>query len=488
MSDFVHLHLHTEYSKLDGLGKPQQWADRAADMGFTHLAMTDHGNCDGAIKFRQACKNAGIKSIFGAELYIVENAKEHVKGEKRGHITLLVKNDLGWMNLLSLISKSNVEGFYYRPRIEPAWLLERCDGLIIMTACASSFLHFPWGQELFRDLLHFKKDDLYVELMPHQFKEQYETNKLGLEIADKYGVKIVGTNDAHYIRKSDEISQEVLLAIQTNKKWNDPHRWKFQGSGYYLKSRTEMARAFRDQGILTNKEYNEAIYNTMEVAEKCNFEIQKLPVSLPRVPRLKDTDDVEALKRICEDGLYNLVEKKGLDEKAYRKRYEEELKIILDKGYERYFLIVWDIVSWCRQNDILVGPGRGSSAGSLICYLMGITRVDPLEFGLVFARFIAPNRCFTEDTLILCNNEVKEISDIVPGDIIINKFGNRDVVEKIKCFEIQENLLEIEYEGKTIRCTEDHEWIVLNKYDKVEKKKAKDLDIENDRLIRVIQK
>lgn len=390
--NFTHLHVHSMNSLLDGLGSTDQYVQAAKKLGMTHLAITDHGNIDCAVQFQKSCEKHGINPIFGAELYIVEDRNRKEKGETRAHITLLVKNITGWVNLLKMISISNLEGFYYRPRIDVETLLWHCDGLVIMTACTASLLNFDWGKQVILDLVKFKKEDIYVEIMPHIFKEQKEFNERAIQFAQENGFKIVATNDCHYIDKNDEKSQEVLLAVQSRTTWENPNRWKFKGSGYYLRSRGEMSKAFKAQGTVESEIVIEALQNTGEVAEKCgSFRIEKKEPLLPKVPKVEGDDD-EYLKKICASAFHHKIEKTGKHVKRYQKRLNEELGLIIKSKFSRYFLIVWELVNWCKQNDIMVGPGRGSSGGSLVCYLLGITQVDPIEYNLVFARFISPER------------------------------------------------------------------------------------------------
>lgn len=384
---FVHLHVHTEHSYLDGLGKPEQYAKRAAELGMPALAITDHGNCDGAVKFHRACQKVGIHPIYGCEFFIVSNPSEHPKGEKRSHITCLAKNKVGFENMNKMITWSNIHGMYYRPRISPDVLIEHSEGIIVMSACAATYLEKSWGEELLNRLLDKQADDVYLEVMPHLFDLQKKTNAFVVEISKKTGAKLVATNDCHFIHADDAQSQEVLLSIQTKKTWNDPNRWKFErGEGYYLKSQTEMSRSFREQGVLTNEEYRQAINTTMDIASKCEFVLEKRQIFLPAVSKKPDIDEI---KDICNQ---EIIKRGFKNNEKYIARYNDELEIIGKNSFARYFLIVQNLVNWCKKNDIMVGPGRGSAGGSLVCYLLGITQVDPIKYDLLFARFISPDR------------------------------------------------------------------------------------------------
>jgi DNA polymerase-3 subunit alpha len=394
MKEFVHLHVHNEFSYLDGFGKSKQYAEYAKELGMKYLALTNHGNVDGAVDFQNACIENDIIPIHGCELYIVKDHSIKEKGDKRLHVTVLVKNKIGWQNLLKMLTIAHIDGFYYRPRVSPDVLAAHSEGLIIMSACSSSLLREKWGIKCFRDLREKINGDLYLEIMPHCFPEQLEVNEICLDIHKEWKLKLVATNDCHYIQEEDSKAQEVLLAIQSKKKWNDPDRWRFSITGLYLKDHEEMRRAFREQGQLKLPIYSEAMANTFEIAEKCkDFKVDKLPVELPEVPELKGQDETEKLKELCEEGFrkkYSNIGKRQTRE--YRERLKFEFDTITKQGFTRYFLLVWELIKWCKNNDIMVGPGRGSSGGSIVAYLLNITDVDPMRFGLIFARFISPAR------------------------------------------------------------------------------------------------
>lgn len=395
MSNFVHLHNHTMYSTLDGFGKPHLYANAARSRGHSHLAITDHGNIDGAIKFQEACKTAGVIPIFGCEFYIVKDINIKEKGEKKCHVTVLARNEHGWNNILKMVSISNLQGFYYKPRISPEVLIDHIFGTIIMTGCSLSFLNEDsWGIDLFWKLKELYSEDTYLEVMPHNFQEQNVLNMLCKGLSASQGMKLVATNDCHYVEKSDAINQEVLLAIQTKKKWKDPDRWKFNGKGFYMRTRKEMTECFKEQEALGLDQIREAIRNTMDIAEKCSGfqEIPKQKINLPVIKRFEKDGAKKTIERLCKAGFFEKIEMRGKDVNLYKERLDMELEIIFQKNYARYFLIVWDLVLWCKNRNIFVGPGRGSSSGSLVCYLLGITKVDPIEHDLIFARFISPDR------------------------------------------------------------------------------------------------
>lgn len=397
-NNFVHLHVHNEYSILDGFGTAENYAKRIKQIGQPGMALTNHGNVDGNIKFQNEFIKQGLIPIHGCEFYIVENIKEHTKGEKRSHLLALVKNEIGWTNMLKMLTIANIDGQYYRPRIDPETLLNHCEGLIISTACTASFLHEKWGVKLLKKLHEKIGDDLYTEVMPFKYDDQIETNKLAVKYSQLLGIKIIATNDCHYINKDDAQSQEVLLAIQSKKKWDDPQRWKFSVTGLYAKSYAEMALAFEKQGLFSKKQIAEYLENTNEVFNKCKkFRIPQRQVQLPKTPELKERNipAKELLLEKCKEGFKEKIihnEKRKAKKDIYKQRLDEEMELIVRQGFCEYFLIVEEIIRWCKENNIMTGPGRGSAGGSLVCYLLNITKIDPVEFNLLFSRFISPDR------------------------------------------------------------------------------------------------
>ena len=404
MERFVHLHVHDQYSLLDGFGSATQYVQEASRLGMRSLALTNHGNVDGCLKFQRACGDI-VKPVFGCELYIVENASIKKQGEKRFHITCLVEDVCGWTNLLKIITRANMDGFYARPRTDPASVVECCDGMTWMSGCMSSPLVHPWGRRMFRDLSNrLGREKVFVEVIPHAMEEQANLNRRVIDFGKSNGLGIVATNDCHYPLKEDSKIQEVLLAIQRNAKWKDPKRWRFSIDGLHLRTAGEMMDAFREQGAMKRRDAEEAIEATSAIASRCHGGFPSIPkrdVELPKVPCLGDEDDDVAMWRLVKEGFDELVRpfvpkkdfrgnKFGLED--YRARVKEEMKTILDLGFQRYFLIVWELFDWCRGNDVGVGPGRGSSGGSLVAYLLKITWVDPLEHGLLFTRFVSPSR------------------------------------------------------------------------------------------------
>ena len=401
--NFTQLHNHNEYSFLDGFGSTEDWVDTAVELEFKYLGICNHGNVDGVIKFQKACLEKNIEPIIGCELYIVKDRNVKEKGERKSHICVFVKNKRGWKNLLKLLTIGNIDGFYRAPRIDPQDFLNNNEGLVVTSACSSSFLREEWGVEFLEDLMKQKEeDDIFLEVMPHQLKDQKKINLLCLKLKKKYSLKLVASMDCHYPKKGDAICQEALLAIQRKAKWNDPNRWRFDLDNLYLMNRMEMKKAFMEQGCLEKKEIIKALNNTILVAEKCSeFRIEKQKISLPKIEACKDIDETVFLKRKIDKGLNKLFKNNRIamswrfdknKQSLYEDRIEEEFALICQLKFQKYFLIVWDLIRWCKKNDIMIGPGRGSIGGSLIAYCLGITSVDPIKYNLLFFRFISPKR------------------------------------------------------------------------------------------------
>lgn len=392
--NFSHLHVHTEYSLLDGFGTAAKYCKKAKELGQSYLACTDHGNVDGLIKFQSACDKQGIKPVLGCEAYIVPDASKKEKGEKRGHITLLVKNEIGWQNLLQMLTKANLEGMYYRPRIDFAMLRKHYEGLVILTGCSASFLNIDKSFALFEWLSETVSDDLYLEIMPHNMEGQKKINYNCMQLSKTYGSSLVATNDCHYVNAEDSKAHEVLLAIQTKAKWTDKNRYRFSIDGFHMRSAEEMSQTFRQfhGDIFTRREINEALETTIEIAEKCSsFRIPKKEICLPKVKECGYEDPGRFIWKLAEKKLLSFnwsTEKTN----QYFERLSEEWELINAKKFAPYFVVVWELTKWCRENDIAVGPGRGSAGGSLLAYLLEITKIDPIEYRLLFSRFISEDR------------------------------------------------------------------------------------------------
>jgi len=387
--DFVHLHIHTEYSTLDGFGKPDDYVKRAKKMGFKYLSCTDHGSIDGLIKFQKSCSQHGIKPVMGCEAYIVPKVS---KDRKNGHVLLLVKNQRGFKNLCTMLSFANTDGFYYKPRITSDMLLKHCQGLIVSTACVQSFIYNKDGIDLCRALYDTIGKDLYFEVMPHKGFRKH--NKNVITLAKDSGNKVIVTNDCHYILRNQWKAQEVLLAIQRRAKWDDPDRFRFKIKDLHLRSANKMVSPHLKKLPHYSKHW---LTNTLEVAEKCSdFQIKSRSINLPEF-LLNETLSAyqtkeEMLFELCLMGFYDKFGYEIYKNQDYFNRFCIEFDLISSKDFILYFLIVWELVTWCKRNGILVGPGRGSVGGCLIAYLLNIHAVDPIKFGLIFDRFINEDR------------------------------------------------------------------------------------------------
>ncbi|MBP1764437.1 MAG: polymerase alpha subunit [Firmicutes bacterium] len=395
--NFVHLHVHTEYSLLDGSGRIDSLAAKAAQLGMPALAITDHGTMYGVVDFYKAAKKHKIKPIVGCEVYVAPRSrfeKNPVDGENYYHLILLAENNQGYRNLVELVSRANLEGFYYKPRIDFELLKEYHEGLICLSACIAGEIPSrllkddPEGAEkiLCSYLDLFGPQHFFLELQDHDMPEQKRVNAVLLELAKKYGVGLVATNDIHYINKKDAECHDVLLCIQTGKLVDDPGRMRFPNHEFYLKDEPEMEGLFA--------QYPDALANTVRIAERCNVTLDFDQRYLPEFPVPDGLSPDAYLRRLCEEALparYQAVTE------TVRERMEYELSIISRMGFSGYFLVVWDFINYARLQKIPVGPGRGSAAGSIVSYLLQITNIDPLRYGLLFERFLNPERITMPD-------------------------------------------------------------------------------------------
>lgn len=416
MREFVHLHVHSEYSLLDGASRIRDLAAQAAAHGMKALALTDHGVMYGAIPFYKACLEHGVKPIIGLEAYMAEGSRlDKSAGQNRAiyHLTLLAKNETGYRNLMKLCTIGHLEGYYYRPRIDFEALARHAEGLICLSGCLKGEI----SQLLLRDRYEEAKavalryrdlfgDDYFLELQDHGMPEQKKTAAGLIRLAQETGIPLVATNDTHYVREADHVLQDVLLCIGTGKTLDDPDRMKIQSTQLYLKSGEEMAALFRH--------VPEAVANTVRIAERCNLEIPFGRHILPRFHPLPEGETAASyLARLCREGLRERYE--GTPEwadEAFRRTAEERLRYELDvigrMGFDDYFLIVWDFVRFARERGIATGPGRGSSAGSLVAYALRITDVDPLKHKLLFERFLNPERVTMPDIDIDFSDERRD--------------------------------------------------------------------------------
>ncbi len=388
--NYYNLHVHTENSTLDGVGNSKEYAKKAKELGQKYCAITDHGTTSGTLKFQQECLKQGITPLVGAELYIVPDIKTKDKSQ---HIAILCKNEIGWIELNKAITFSNLKGFYKKPRIGFEQILNAdMSGWIILTGCLGGFLNLKTGQTFLKQLYERIPEQLYLEIMPHTQKIQTDYNELILKLYNEYNGKIplVATNDTHYVNRNDYLAQEALLCIQRKDKWSNPNRFKFSIKNLHLKSETEMTNGFIRQGQFTKEQIQEAMSNTVKIAKQCeNSRIPKQEINLPDAPGTEGKDADAILFRLCHENLNKLFKDVP---KEYSDRLDKEFKLISSKKFSQYFLIFHDIINYCKENDIMTGPGRGSAAGCLISYLLGITKIDPIFFDLSFARFISEDR------------------------------------------------------------------------------------------------
>ena len=430
MGDFVHLHVHSEYSLLDGANRIKDLPLRAKEMGMDAIAITDHGVMYGVIEFYKACKKEGIKPIIGCEVYVAPRTrfdKEPNIDNKYNHLILLVKNNEGYKNLSKMVSIGFTEGFYYKPRIDLETLEKYHEGLICCSACLAGSL--PQAilkndmDEAERIALWYKNlfgDDYYLEIQTNKLPNQILVNQKLVELSSKLNIPLVATNDAHYSRKEDAYNHEVLLCIQTGKKMNDIDRMRFETDDFYLKSAEEVKEIFPN--------LPEAIQNTVKVAEKCNVEFEFGHTILPNyeVPPEYNTHYDYFLK-LCYDGIKNRYGENP--SKEIMDRLEYEISVIKKMGYVDYFLIVWDFIHYAKSNGIPVGPGRGSGAGSIVAYAIEITDIDPIKYNLLFERFLNPDRISMPDFDVdFCYERRQEVIDYVA-----RKYG-RDHVSQIITF------------------------------------------------------
>ena len=398
MADFVHLHVHSEYSLLDGMSRIKDLPVRAKELGMKAIALTDHGVMYGAVDFYKECKKNDIKPIIGCEVYVAPHSrfdKEAGRDNGYNHLILLAKNKTGYQNLSKLVSLSFVEGFYYKPRIDLEILEKYSEGLICLSACLAGSL----SQAIIQDnmekaeeiaLWHKRvfKDDYYIEIQHNGLRQQIMVNQKLIQLARKIDIPLVATNDAHYLKKEDSYFHEVLLCIQTGKRMSDEDRMRFETQEFYIKSPEEMADYF--------SEFPDAIENTVKIAEKCNYDFEFGVTKLPNydVPEEYATH-LDYFKDLCYKGIKNRYGEKPAEEVMSRLEYE--ISVIDKMGYVDYFLIVWDYINYAKSVGIPVGPGRGSGAGSIAAYAIGITDIDPLKYGLLFERFLNPERVSMPD-------------------------------------------------------------------------------------------
>ena len=424
--NFTHLHVHTEYSLLDGSNKIKEYVARVKELGMDSAAITDHGVMYGVIDFYRAAREAGINPILGCEVYVAPGSrfdKDTGTGEDRYyHLVLLAENNKGYSNLMKIVSKGFVEGFYYKPRVDMELLREYHEGIIALSACLAGEVSRYLTRGMYEDAKAaalryqdiFGKGNFFLELQDHGISEQQEVNRQLLRMHQETGIELVATNDVHYTTAEDADPHDILLCLQTGKKLADEDRMRYEGGQYYVKSPEEMERLFPYA--------LEALENTHKIAERCHVEIEFGVTKLPKYDVPEGYTSWEYLNKLCFDGLserYHPVTQELKD------RLEYELSTIKNMGYVDYFLIVWDFIKYARDNDIMVGPGRGSAAGSLVAYTLGITQLDPIRYDLLFERFLNPERVSMPDIDVdFCFERRQEVIDYV-----VRKYGKDRVVQ-----------------------------------------------------------
>ena len=427
---FVHLHVHTEYSLLDGSNKIKEYVSRVKELGMNAAAITDHGVMYGVIDFYRAAKAAGIKPILGCEVYVAPGSRfDKTPGstdDRYYHLVLLAENQKGYENLTKIVSKGFVDGYYYKPRVDMELLQTYHEGIIALSACLAGEVQKNLLRGMYEEAVAaarryeniFGKDNFFLELQDHGMQEQTLVNQQLLRLSQETGIALVATNDVHYTYAEDEKPHDILLCIQTGKKLSDEDRMRYVGGQYYVKSEEEMARLFPYA--------LQALENTQKIADRCNVEIEFGVTKLPKYDVPEGYTSWEYLNKLCFDGLQKRYAKPGEEvEPELVDRLKYELDVIQTMGYVDYFLIVWDFIKYAKDHDIMVGPGRGSAAGSIVSYCLEITNIDPIKYQLLFERFLNPERVSMPDIDIdFCFERRQEVIDYV-----VRKYGADRVVQ-----------------------------------------------------------
>ncbi len=441
---FVHLHLHTEYSLLDGASRPEELAKRVAALGMPACAITDHGNMFGAVEFYNAMKKEKVKPIIGCEMYVAYGSRldkagveeQQADAGSNNHLIVLAANNEGYRNLVKLVSAGYTEGFYYKPRIDKELLREHRQGLIVLSSCLKGEVsqnlangNYSKAKDAalqFRDILG--PDNFFLEIQDHGIPDQQKIIPMMARLGEETGLQLVATNDSHYLNKDDAFAHEVLLCIGTGKTLGDEKRMKFYSDDFYVKGPEDMGRVFRD--------HPQALANTVKIAERVNMSLDVAGHHLPKFPVPENYSIADYFAKIVRDGLERRLKamapafaakRKKHEPQEYHDRLEREIEIIKSMGFPGYFLVVWDFIKYAKDNGIPVGPGRGSAAGSLVAYSMGITDVDPLEYDLLFERFLNPERISMPDIDVdFCMNNRGRVIEYVR-----NKYGKENVAQII---------------------------------------------------------
>lgn len=444
---FCHLHLHSGYSLLDGSGKVSQVISRAKELNMNSIAITDHGVMYGCVDFYKEAKALGVKPILGCEIYVVPKSM-HIKNNdsdnKIYHLVLLVKNQKGYENLMEIASTASIEGFYYKPRIDRDFLSKHSEGLIALSACLGGEVqkailnnNLEEAKEVALFYKETFKDGFYLELQNHGMEEQKKVNEVNIRISKELEIPLVATNDVHYIYQEDSKAHDILMCIQTGKTVDDVNRRRYPSDQFYLKSPEEMWDMF--------SYIPEALENTLKIAEQCNFDYEFHVSKLPKFPLSEGVEPFSYLRETCFKGLIDRIDElKELRgsydiDKVYEisetnskvkkdvERLEYELDVIKQMGYVDYFLITWDFIKYANDNGIPTGPGRGSAAGSLVAYTLGITKIDPMKYSLLFERFLNPERVSMPDIdSDFCYEGRQRVIDYV-----VDKYGESNVAQII---------------------------------------------------------
>ena len=424
MQEFTHLHVHSEYSLLDGAARITDMVKRASSLGMNSLAITDHGVLYGALDFYAEARKNGIKPIIGCEVYVVRDRLEKTAEKKEyAHLILLAKDYAGYKNLMKLVSIGFVEGFYYKPRIDYDLLRQYADGLVCTSACLAGDVQrclmqndYAGAKKITKELHGIFGGDFYMEIMDHGIPEQKLVNPQIIKLARELDIPLVATNDAHYTNKEDSLAQDVLMCIQTGTRLTDENKLTFETQEFYLKSQEEMYELF--------SYVPDALENTQAIADKCNLEIEFGKLYLPKFDPPAGLTDYEYLRQLGEQGLK---ERYGKITPEIQSRFDYELETIRNMGFVNYFLIVWDFVHFAKSHGIMVGPGRGSAAGSIVAYALQITNIDPIRYTLMFERFLNPERVSMPDIDIdFCYERRQEVIDYV-----VAKYGSDRVAQII---------------------------------------------------------
>lgn len=427
---FAHLHVHTEYSLLDGSNKIKEYVEKIKALGMTAGAITDHGVMYGVIDFYKAARETGINPVLGCEVYVAPGSRldrEMVHGEDRYyHLVLLAENNTGYSNLMKIVSKGFVEGYYYKPRVDMEVLEKYHEGIIALSACLAGEVQRNLVRGMYEEAKEvayryercFGKGNFFLELQDHGIPEQKLVNQQLLRMSQETGIELVATNDVHYTNAEDAEPHDILLCLQTGKKLADEDRMRYEGGQYYVKSEEEMKSLFPYA--------LQALENTQKIADRCHVEIEFGHTKVPHFEVPEGYDSWTYLNKLCHEGLDK---RYGADAPKYLQKLDDELAVIKNMGYVDYFLIVWDFIHYAREHDIMVGPGRGSAAGSLVSYTTGITDIDPVRYNLIFERFLNPERVSMPDIDVdFCFERRQEVIDYV-----VEKYG-KDCVTQIVTF------------------------------------------------------